>query len=424
MINNLSKSILPALTLIAVLATLALVFNMPETKVFAQEQTLTCPLKREAPIGQLIDQTSVSAGKILDNIEIIILSASQTLRSGKRMIDLSGQCKAENCQASCQSGTTYGPRDGTPTTLCSSGYTCSDPNVYQGNDPLVSSLDCVKLDLDPRGTIDIDSERFYGVFDWRENSGYPCNPYDCPDPSFYPGPANPGDDLFYPAPESNCTSGDTCYYKGYTITGQEIINGGYSQQNCKNLPNYLTVDASATYAIYQWSGVHGGGWCNVLWPTTTCYETCYNEDDCSVDWTEESTTCEAQACSGQACPFTDIEGELQKINDADERIVNAVQTIVDFFDKKITELPILGELCKNEVLNIPCDKPWMFKSEFDILVHLLDKTMKNVRGCQTSIFDLGRMLLEGTSGWTLFSCESLVPGVFNKCYPLNYFCCQ
>lgn len=109
------------------------------------------------------------------------------------------------------------------------------------------------------------------------------------------------------SPPSGCTAGYTCSYQGYNHTGQEIINGGFSRQDCKNLPNNLSINPSNTYAIFQYSGPTSG-WCNVQ--TTTQYM--------------------PGPCEGDACPFTDIHAKQNEINTLAQAIYESQQKIEGF----------------------------------------------------------------------------------------------
>ncbi|MDP2926528.1 MAG: hypothetical protein Q8N65_00065 [bacterium] len=409
-----------SLLLIAVLGSAVLAQQSPG-------ENLTCPLDKEVPVGQLINQMEYTNDKILRQLQNIDDAAIRILQNVTKLVKSSDSCKTTNCQSGCQLEDISVPCSGTPSTSCTSGYTCA----YQSTVPGSSASNTSCTTLPTTGSMTINPSGYYGVFNWRENSGYQCNPYDCPDPGFYPGPANPSS-LLYPAPANNCTTGDTCYYKGYNLAGQDLIdNLTFSRQNCKNLPNNLTVDASATYAIYQWSGVHGGGWCNVLWPTTTCYGTCYNEGDCSVDWTCTTQICQRGACSGQACNFTEINAQLNIISQSTQTINDSNQAIVDIFDRKVAELPLLGNICQIPGLGVVCGLCDIFgniftgcKTEIATILSLFQKGLTNIKDCWNDPADYEKIISGEKSGKFLMSCEELRPGVLKKCYPNNFFCCK
>jgi len=394
--------------------------------VLAQQnpgEDLTCPLDKEVPVGQIINQLEYTNDKILRQLQNIDEAAIRILQNGKGLTDLTAGCQTSNCNSDCRSEDVPIPCGGTPNTSCTSGYTCAYQSTVQGSS--ASSTSCTAL---PAGSLTVNPLGYYGSFRWRENSGYPCNPYACPDPSFYPGPANPSS-LLYPAPANNCTNGDTCYYKGYNLTGQQINDGGYSRQNCKNLPNNLTIDALATYAIYQWSGTHGGGWCNVLWPTTTCYGTCYNEGSCSIDWTCTNQVCRQDACSGQACNFTEVSAKMSAISQSTQTINDSNQAISDIFGKKVAELPLLGNICQIPGVGVPCNfcNINIFtrcKTEIETILSLLQKGLTNIKDCWNDPADYEKIMSGEKSGKFLMNCEELKPGVLEKCYPNNFFCCR
>ncbi|MBI4359381.1 MAG: hypothetical protein HY577_02270 [Candidatus Nealsonbacteria bacterium] len=396
-----------SLALIAISGSVALAQQSPG-------ENITCPLDKEVPVGQIINQLEYTNDQILRQLQSIDDAAVRILQNGKSLTELTAGCQTSNCNSDCRSEDVPTPCNGTPSTSCTPGYTCT----YQSTVPGSSAPNTSCTTLPTTGSMTINPSGYYGLFGWRENSGYPCNPYDCPDSSFNPN-------AYY------CTTGDNCVYQNYTHTGQEIISGGYSRQSCVNLPNNLSINASSTYAIYQWSGVHGAGWCNVLWPTTTCYDTCYNEGGCSVDWTCTTQVCRQDACSGQACNFTEISAKMNTISQSTQTIRDSNQAIIDIFDKKVAELPLLGNICQIPGIGVVCDFCDIFsliftgcKTEIETILSLLQKSLTNVKDCWNDPADYEKIISGEKSGKFLMSCEELRPGVLKECYPNNFFCCK
>jgi hypothetical protein len=376
--------------------------------VLAQQspgEDLTCPLDKEVPVGQLINQMEYTNDRILRQMKNIDDAAIRLLQKATKLVESSDGCKTSNCQSGCRLEDVFVPRDGTPSTSCTAGYGCAYWATLKGDQASLSRLSCVNL---PTGAINIRPERYYGLFHWKENQGFPCNPSSCQDPNFNP---------YDPA---RCSSGYACSYQNYNQTGQTIIDNGYSRQDCGNLPNNLTINSQATYAIYQWSKGSAAGWCNVLWPTTTCYGTCYNEGECSSDWTSIVRVCRRDACSGNACNFTEINAQMNVISQSTQTIDDSNRAIIDIFDKKVAELPFLGNICRIPGVGVLCN----LKTEITTILSLFRKSLTNAKDCWNDPADYEKIISGEKSGKFLMSCEELSPGVLEKCYPNNFFCCK
>jgi len=395
------------------------VLGQKNNAVLAQEKpVITCPLEKEVPSGQIADQTQATSNKILQALEDSANAALGSMRAGKKTIELIESCQTENCESSCQLKDVPVACPGTPTTSCTNGYTCAYQSYFHTGQEIIdnsfSRQDCGHLTND----LSINAEKIYAIFKWQEVAGAQCNPHPCLDPDFRP------DD------PSNCSVGNTCDYQGYTHTGQEIIDNSFSRQECTNLPNDLSIDPTADYAIYQWSSIADGGWCNVEWPKTTCYDTCHDEGWCNVDWTCTNHICQTQDCGGSACNFPEIDAQQDIVSSAEQTTKTSYQTVYDTLHKKVAKLPLLGNVCEIPGLGILCSLCSVLgnvisgcKTELETILALMERGIINARWCWNDPANYQKIITGEKSGKFLLRCQELTPGILEECYPDNYYCC-
>ncbi len=93
-----------------------------------EDDQLTCPLITEVPVGQLIDQTSLTSDKILNEAVKIINASSLNIASANQMVVLVDSCSINNChcQSSCKKNTTYIV---CPSNHCHPDYDCKDTKI-------------------------------------------------------------------------------------------------------------------------------------------------------------------------------------------------------------------------------------------------------------------------------------------------------
>ncbi len=396
--------------------------------VLAQQgpgEGLTCPLDKEVPVGQIINQMTYTNDKILRQMIKIDAAAVRVLQTAKKLAELTNDCKTSNCQSDCQTIDipSVCPSAPDPATNCSWGYNCrySDKRLGDGTTP---NTNCRDL---PGGWLPVDPDKTYGIFRWQD-VGHACNS-SCPDPSFSPGNI------------SKC-SGYNCYYQGWEHSGKIIREAPYTKLSCNSLPSgvYDCINTkgceTANFSIFRY-GTSNGPYCNILWPTTTNCGTCYNydESDCATEFgTCATSVCRTgDACSGDACNFTDIDAQMDIISLWTKTISVSNQAIEDIFDKNVTELDLLGNVCKIPGLGIVCGLGNLFcnilglggcKTEIETILALFKKGVINTKDCWNDPADYVKIMSGEKSGKFLMSCEELSPGVFEKCYPNNFFCCR
>src|SRR3989339_1048088 len=138
------------LFLILILGTIVFTYGKNLKRVSADEEITICPLSKMVTVGSLLDQSLISIDNLLLEADIILTNSSQAYQSASDLIKIGEEdCAPENCQSSCSLAALPGPA----LTSCTSGYTCSAPNILPGSDWTVSQINCVAL---PSGPIIID----------------------------------------------------------------------------------------------------------------------------------------------------------------------------------------------------------------------------------------------------------------------------
>jgi len=403
--QNLNKKIF--LFLILILGTVVLFYAKG---LSAQEEIIICPLSKMVTVGSLLDQSLISINNLLIETDIILASSSQAYQSASELIRISEEdCVPENCQSSCGLVALPWP----PSTDCTYGYTCSALNILPGS-ASVPSINCSAL---PSGQINIDPERFYGVFHWRENEGHQCHPFLCPPQ--YAWCSNHGSDALV-VPYDVFTWEECLDWCNLNMnSNQPLCQKNEGERNC-----WVHYPPTNGVSSCDWQYTYPDSPFGALWnqeDSDTCYDTCYNEGDCSVDW----TTCEEQGCAGEACPFASIASIVDSVAANITAIEEAHQKIKDFFEKNITQFPkpdnytIFGEFYKHYILSKIC---WMgsCESEFYALAGLQDKARSNIQKCDIIKPD---NLFTEEQGEILFRCEDVRPSPIEQCWQDDFFCC-
>ncbi len=383
--------------------------------VFADEEITVCSLDKMVTVGSLMDQTFISVAGVIAEVDEILSESAQASQTATSLIKSSEEdYKPENCQSSCG----LAARPWPPLTDCTAGYTCSNPNILPGSDMFVSHTDCVAL---PSGPISVDSERFYGVFHWRENDGYQCHPFPCPPQ--YAWCFNHGGDALT-VPYDVFTWGECLDWCNLNMnSSQPLCQKNEGSRNC-----WVNYPPTNGVSNCNWQYTYPNSPFGALWnqgSSVTCYDTCHNEGDCGVDW----TTCQERSCSGEACQPCLIEGFVESITANREAIEGAHQNIKDFFEKNITKFPkpdnytIFGDFCKHPILSKHCSCAagigWC-ASEFYALTALQSKATDNIQKCDIIKPD---DLIQGMQGEILFRCKDVRPSPIKQCWQDDFFCC-
>jgi len=204
--------------------------NISEMRTIICEQEEAGENILEIPIGRATDQTEYLGGEIANEIGVLIENANQLNEKAGAMPLLTERLNISNCEPECS--VSWDVPQG-----CTPGYTCDYQNrTHTGEEIMLnnwSRQDCQNL----TNNLWIDSSAHYGIFQYTQQSTTP----------------------------SGCTPGYTCDYKNYTHSGAIIEDGGYSQQDCQNLPQNLSIDRDADYGIFEYVHIAtgAGGWCNI-----------------------------------------------------------------------------------------------------------------------------------------------------------------
>jgi len=398
------------LFLILILGTIVFTYGKNLKRVSADEEITICPLSKMVTVGSLLDQSLISINNLLLEADIILTNSSQVYQSASDLIKIGEEdCVPENCQSSCE----LAARPWPPLTSCTYGYTCSDPNILPGSDWTVSQINCVSL---PSGPIIIDPQRYYGVFYWRGNQSYQCNPFACP--AQYAWCSNHGSEaLVVPY---DVYSWEECldWCNQNMNSSQPLCQKNEGERNC-----WIHYPPANGVSNCDWQYTYPTSPFGALWNNSggTCYDTCYDEGNCSVDW----TTCAPGTCGGEACPFALITSIVDNVAANITAIEEAHQKIKDFFEKSITQFPkpdnytIFGEFYKHYILSKIC---WMgsCESEFYALAGLQDKARTAIQKCDIIKPD---DLFTEKQGEILFRCEDVRPSPIEQCWQDDFFCC-
>ena len=115
--------------------------------VSAQDSPLSCPLEKEIPVGKLTDQTVSMTERIAENMQIMIDAAVPEYWAGKKMVNLSRECKTARCASDCDSHTVYDhckeidpnePNEG----ICPDGTACDPTESNQCPREVCDVKDC------------------------------------------------------------------------------------------------------------------------------------------------------------------------------------------------------------------------------------------------------------------------------------------
>ena len=359
---------------------------------WAQERpNLTCDLEKDVPLGQVVNQTEYTSGKILKAAREATEATSRAIKAAKRTIELTDSCQTSNCQSNCQTQDIPTACPGTPTTTCTAGYACtlkhSQAVLGDSSHPAVPAFDCENLEE----MINVEPQRSYGIFEWTGcQAACDLN--------------NPG-----------CPAGVACETPGTERLGSEICADGCSGISCRTMLNSIRIKPNQSYAAFRWTQDY------VNW--LTCYNSCTNNGDCAAEFGEcLRSSCQNQGCAGQACNFAEIGQKSAVVNQAAQTTKNSYEKINKIIHDKVANLPLLGNVCKIPGLGILCQVS-SYKTELETILSLQKKSIINTRSCWNDPKDYEKILSGEKSGKFLFRCQEISPYYLEKCYPDNFYCC-
>lgn len=150
-----------------IFALLVLGIFLPTGKTMATDDSFSCDLKTEAPVGELMDSIADLSFRFLDQIEIISNQAMFASNNARNLIKAHETCNPLRCASSCEiKPSTYSPCN----TACKNGYTCDFVNSGNFNTdyPLGRSLVNNVKNCGTMNAFHPDSETRYAKFSWKK----------------------------------------------------------------------------------------------------------------------------------------------------------------------------------------------------------------------------------------------------------------
>ncbi len=132
---------------------------------FASDDSFSCDLKTEAPVGELADSIIELNARLLEQVKIISDQARIASNNARNLVKAKDTCDPKRCDSTCKTDTIFSACN----TDCKPGYTCNfvDTGIFNNDYPLGSWLLGVVLDCKTLSNFNPDDEARYAEFKYK-----------------------------------------------------------------------------------------------------------------------------------------------------------------------------------------------------------------------------------------------------------------